>query len=90
VKVNYSPQAVFALYPNPASRFVDVDLRAVQGERLTISIVNNIGQTVYTEKVESAASKKRLEVDKLDVGQYIISIQPEGKQAVATRLNVVR
>jgi hypothetical protein len=47
---NYISQVT--IYPNPTSNTYTVDLRDVNGDQITISIINVMGQTIYQKEFE--------------------------------------
>ena len=90
VRLRYQPAGSYAIYPNPTSDFVDINLSANESKSVKISIFNSIGKLVYTEKIEHATANKRLNIEQLEPGQYFMSIEPEGKRTVMKKLNIVR
>ena len=55
----------FQIYPNPASEFIQIDIRGE--EPLEVVIYNSIGQKVFTERFKS-----RLDISKLYPGIYVL------------------
>ena len=90
VRLTHQPAGSYAIYPNPTSDFVDINLRANSSKSVKISIFNSIGKLVYSEKIDNGTAIKRLNIEQLEPGQYFISIEPEGKRTVMKKLNIVR
>ena len=90
INVKYKPAEIYALYPNPTSDYFDIDLATVEGKAVTVSIFNSIGTVVFNEKIEKAASSKRINIENLGTGQYSIVIQPVGKRIVMKKISVIR
>lgn len=90
VHLNYHPADNYALFPNPASDFIDINLASIQSKAVKFSIFNSIGKQVLFEKMDNAPANKRLDLGQLESGQYFISIEPEGKRKVMKKLNIMR
>lgn len=72
------------VFPNPARNFVTVDITSVHTQRAEISLVNNAGQLVWTERAELPAGAYSHSVDTrgLPEGFYFIRVQGERDQAI--------
>jgi hypothetical protein len=78
----------FTVAPNPAFDFVDIDLAAAKNQFVTLSVYNMLGEAVLKQNIENAASTYRLGLDGLAAGQYILTIQTDGQDKIARKLNV--
>lgn len=67
----------FAIYPNPASQFVTVDLLNTQGEDNTIQLIDTKGTVLYSQQTTTASTTIPLE--HLTSGLYFLTIQSNGK-----------
>lgn len=81
--------AISSLYPNPANNeaFINVELK--QGSKLNISIINTMGQIVYSQNLALQAGKQLLNipVSNLAQGLYTLSITDDlGNKAVTRKL----
>ncbi len=65
----------FSLFPNPASSKITIDASAIpQSETTTISITNNLGEVMRTEK-RSWKNELTLDVRNLSAGMYFVTLQ---------------
>ena len=78
----------FALYPNPAGRFTNLNLESIIGERnVTIRISDWMGRTMKEVQVDEVQEKAlRLELDGLKAGTYAVILFREGKRPVTNKL----
>jgi hypothetical protein len=63
----------YNLFPNPSSRKINFILNSV--EQGTVSIVNNIGQTLYFQHFQS--SKGSINISNLRSGQYYLILNTQ-------------
>jgi hypothetical protein len=77
------------IFPNPASDFIDVDLKVYEGKQVNIFMYNAMGKLINTTNVESATSApQHIEIDNLTAGSYLIRIQVEGKRDVIKQVQI--
>jgi hypothetical protein len=77
------------IFPNPASDFIDVDLKVYEGKQVNIFMYNAMGKLINTTNVESATSApQHIEIDNLTAGPYLIRIQVEGKRDVIKQVQI--
>jgi len=64
------------VYPNPASDFINVDMKNLSDDELSISIINMSGETMLNKEYSGYSQNliERIETGKLNKGTYIISI----------------
>jgi photosystem II stability/assembly factor-like uncharacterized protein len=74
-------------YPNPVSNTLNVDLKELKGSKLTISITNELGQTVYTDKKEQKDLTATLKIDfsPFEDGLYFLNLS-DGKVNVTNKI----
>lgn len=65
----------FTLYPNPAQTLINIEFENASSENYTISIVNVLGQTVYSK--QTSDSKIQISVDEFFSGIYVVKVQSE-------------
>ncbi len=77
------------VYPNPASKQVNVEFVAEQQASYTVSLVNHMGQTVKTFPVGKAAGTVALtlDLDDIDSGMYFIRID-NGSKSLLQKLMI--
>ncbi|NNC86602.1 MAG: T9SS type A sorting domain-containing protein, partial [Bacteroidia bacterium] len=65
------------VYPNPATDMVHISLGNLQAKDATITILDALGRTVYTEEVNSPANtyKTEIDVNLFEAGAYIIQVE---------------
>ncbi len=65
-----------SLYPNPASNSFTLDLQDVQGDQVTVSIINMVGQTVYQKYFEVSGGQlnHQFDISQLANGVYTVDV----------------
>jgi PA14 domain/HYR domain/Ricin-type beta-trefoil lectin domain-like/Secretion system C-terminal sorting domain len=77
------------IFPNPASEYIDVDLKIYEGKQVNVYIYNAMGKLVKTTNVESATSApQHIDIDNLTAGSYLIRIQVDGKRDVTKQVQI--
>ena len=77
------------IFPNPASDFIEVDLKVYEGKQVNIFMYNAMGKLINTTNVESATSAtQHIDIDNLTAGSYLIRIQVEGKRDVIKQVQI--
>jgi hypothetical protein len=75
-KVNAQISSIL-VYPNPASSVANVEFTLAQGSKVTIEMINAIGQTVSTQFLGSLSigdQKVTLDINALSKGLYFVNI----------------
>ncbi|MDX2285130.1 MAG: T9SS type A sorting domain-containing protein [Bacteroidia bacterium] len=67
------PDIEFSVYPNPSNGVFSLEVKSSAQTSLDIRIVNLIGQTLYTQSVETN-HPTRIDVSNLPKGVYFIKI----------------
>ncbi len=70
-KVNFSTQAVFNIYPNPANNFIQI-LSNDENKIEQIKIMNTLGAILLNQAVET--QNPTIDLSKLNAGVYIVQI----------------
>jgi hypothetical protein len=85
-----SPVANLRLYPNPASTSVTMDIQLANNVKLDISILNTVGQTVYSTVVSGIAGNNTVELnlDNLTSGLYFYQIKAGNSKAITKKFAV--
>lgn len=79
------------LYPNPADRFVNLDLSPFAGQTVGVKIFNDLGVCVETVWVgEAITTPVVIDMDVYRAGHYTFWIQPETGRAKVVQLIKVR
>ena len=65
-----------SIFPNPASEYVQLDLKEYIGRSASIEIHNDVGQQIKAQKIDSISNAStRIEVADFTPGIYVISIK---------------
>ena len=81
----------FSLFPNPANRFVKVNLEEVMGQEVDIVIYNNLGQQLKAIHLDKVYSKyHEMDLQDLKEGYYTVWLNVPGRRAVAKKLVIGR
>lgn len=83
--INESSVHNMQVYPNPAKNQITIECSDAIDQNGTITIVNLIGQTVYSEPLVS--NKQTLNIEQLDNGIYFVTIR--SKEGTTTQKVVV-
>ena len=65
------------IYPNPSSGIFTIEFKRVAENNSNISIVNSIGNVVFSEKLMIGESSKNIDLSELSKGIYLIELQTE-------------
>jgi hypothetical protein len=74
------------VYPNPASQVINISGSLTKASA-QISLVNAVGQVVYSKDVNNGQLAERIQIDNLSNGVYLLNITSEG--ALSSRKIVV-
>ncbi|MFA6925248.1 MAG: T9SS type A sorting domain-containing protein [Bacteroidales bacterium] len=71
----------FSLYPNPSKEYSNLTFSIKKAGSVNISIINLMGQQVYSSKVNVVAGQnhKQINTSELATGLYLVKIETEGK-----------
>ena len=76
----------FRIFPNPASDYIDVDLKQYEGKTVTLQVYNSFGKVISTQQVERASSLPvHLDLNPIAAGQYLIRVTSEGRKAAVKK-----
>jgi len=89
--INSFENDVFLLvYPNPATNNISIFISSFQEERVTISIINSIGQTVYSsiEEPDARTAIQNINTSRFSEGIYTAILK--GSSEVASQKIIIR
>jgi Ricin-type beta-trefoil lectin domain-like/Secretion system C-terminal sorting domain len=90
-KVSFAKTTDIGLFPNPASDYIDLDLRQYEGKAVSLSFYNSVGTFVQNIKIAKAVSApQRIDIQGFNTGAYLIRLQVEGKKEITKLFNVVK
>ena len=90
VKVRYERPDAYAVFPNPATEDVSIDLSSANGKPVDITIISLLGKVVKQERISTPSVSYQVELDNIESGQYFIRIQPQGKRVVMKKLMIMK
>ena len=90
VKVRYERPDAYAVFPNPATEDVSIDLSGANGKPVDITIISLLGKVVKQERISTPSVSYQVELDNIESGQYFIRIQPQGKRVVMKKLMIMK
>ena len=77
--------ASVSIYPNPANAFINVAYELLSDEKVTIEMMNNVGQIVYSKAMNEnnlGSHSLRIETAELAAGMYQLNIKTGKKDHV--------
>jgi hypothetical protein len=82
-KVSFIKKEDVGIFPNPASDFIDIDLRKYEGKKVTLSVYNQVGKLLKIQVIEKASSEPvHLDLGGQGDGQMLLRISAEGRREV--------
>jgi Secretion system C-terminal sorting domain len=71
------------IYPNPASDYIDLDLRKYEGKKVTLTVYNQVGKRLKSQVIEKASSASvHLDMSGQGDGQMLLRVSSEGRREV--------
>ena len=90
-KVSFAKTTDIGLFPNPATEYIDLDLRQYEGKAVVLSFYNAVGTLVKNIKIAKASSApQRIDIQEFNMGSYLIRLQIEGKKEITKLFNVAK
>lgn len=84
-----APTQDVVLYPNPATRFVNLDMSALAGQSADVEVYNSIGVSLKNYHVETVGQEPlRIELAGFAVGHYYVQIRSEGYRPMVRKFVV--
>ncbi len=86
-KVNFTRVRGLILFPNPASEYIEVNLKDYAGKDVTIYVYNALGITQLVREVQNVNGliPEHLDINNFASGQYLLRVQSKGvRDAVKT------
>jgi hypothetical protein len=79
--VKFSKTLDFRVFPNPASDYIDVDLKQYEGKSATLYLYDNFGKLMMTQQVEQATNLPvHLDLNGKASGTYLLRVTSEGRK----------
>ncbi|MBL7818656.1 MAG: T9SS type A sorting domain-containing protein [Saprospiraceae bacterium] len=84
--VKFNKAYDFRIFPNPASDFIEVDLKQYEGKNATIQVYNSFGTIVSTQHIEKVSAQPvHVDLGQAPAGQYLIRVSSDGKKQAAKK-----
>ena len=86
----YSPLTLLNFYPNPASNNATIDLVLNETSKVDISVLNSLGQSVYTTSVSGniGSNKVNINLNNLAAGLYFYQVKVGNSKAITNKFAV--
>jgi hypothetical protein len=88
ITLDFKAKMDFNVYPNPTSEYIDVDLSAYENRPILLSVIDAAGHTVHFSSIEKAGKTRRVDLNNIATGQYILHIRTVGKRDVTRQFTV--
>jgi GEVED domain/Secretion system C-terminal sorting domain/SprB repeat len=81
----------FALFPNPATEGVAIDVKKWLGKAVTIDISDNSGYVVFTQKLDAQHNRLHtLDVNNLASGSYFVRLTAQNQRPLVKKLMILK
>jgi hypothetical protein len=91
VSVKFDTFTDFALFPNPATDGVSVDVKKWLGKPVTIDITDNAGHAVFNQKIDAQHDRlQTLDISNLGSGSYFIRLTSPNVRPLVKKLMVLK
>jgi Secretion system C-terminal sorting domain/PA14 domain/CotH kinase protein len=90
ISLDFTHFTDYAVYPNPATEKVIVDLSNVLNLPTKVLLTDFMGRTIVQTSFDNAPNTVSLDLSSITTGQYFIRIQAKGKREVMKKLAVIR
>jgi GEVED domain/Secretion system C-terminal sorting domain/SprB repeat len=91
VSIQFDQFADFALFPNPATEGVSIDVKKWVGKSINIDITDNSGYIVFSKKLDAQHDRlQTLDVSNLASGSYLIRLVTANQRPLIKKLIVLK
>lgn len=89
--LDFSHQAHFNLFPNPASSTFSIEMSKLVGRQVTVEIFDRFGHLVHREHMEEVKQPiQRIHMDGWHDGLYFVQVTPAGRRSFVKKLMIAR
>ncbi|OQX78788.1 MAG: hypothetical protein B6D61_04705 [Bacteroidetes bacterium 4484_249] len=67
------------IFPNPVSDYANIEIALNENSNVTVSIINQLGQVVYTSNQTLASGKQQIKLDTSDLPEGFYNVQLSGE-----------
>lgn len=80
----------WAIYPNPASNELFINLKSFTGQEKTVRIYNGLGQLALQKETDSVSNQPfRISLDELPLGVYFVQINLEKGRTLSKQFSII-
>ena len=91
VTLTYDNPKQYAVSPNPAHEYFNVDLTPAGNRAVDIQVVSLLGTVLKQINIEAGSNtRQQIDIEGLEAGQYIIKIQPLGQRMTVRKLVIIK
>jgi GEVED domain/Secretion system C-terminal sorting domain/SprB repeat len=91
VSVKFDTFTDFALFPNPASEEVSIDVKKWLGKSVNIEITDNAGYLVFTQKLDAQHDRlQTVDISNLRSGSYLIRLVAPNQRPLVKKLMILK
>jgi hypothetical protein len=91
VTITYDNPKQYAVSPNPAHDYFNLDLTPAGNRAIDIQVVSLLGTVVKQLNIEAGSNpRQQIDIDNLEAGQYIVKIQPQGQRQTVRKLVIIK
>jgi hypothetical protein len=77
----------FAVYPNPTSNAINLELQQYSGKNVAVQVLNTFGQQVYNTTFKEVTDQVyRVDMQNYPTGMYFIKVTSEGIETIAKKV----
>ncbi len=80
------------VYPTPATNLINVNFELRKEGKMSINIINTVGQVVLTERLVGivGSQQHRINLDNISEGSYILSLEMNGMMIKTDKIQIIR
>ncbi len=91
IKANFDNSVSFDVYPNPTRGETNVKISAATAGKANLTVINTLGQVVYSKQVELTAGVNDFQIDAKDLSSGLYSVTVESQNgSMVKKLTVAK
>lgn len=87
---NYHNQDVVSIFPNPTSEKLTITYSENSGQQIDLTIINNLGQQVFSQRISDKTGTTSLNVSKLTEGIYFLRMTSDNQTTYDKKIIIAR
>ena len=88
ITINHTATDSYTLSPNPASNFVNINLKSYENSPVKLTVFDAWGREIRVLSLENAGKTERIDLEDFMSGFYVLVIQTNGKREVNRKFMV--